>query len=608
MMRALSSSLFVLSLSFLLVAGQEGGRLDSRYSFKSPFTMVRGGTGIPHWDFMGSSVVADDYIRPTPAIKSRSGAVWNTAPVTAKNWEAVIEFRIGGGGKLGADGLALWYVEEPKTEGPVFGSKDMWRGLAILFDTFDNDQLKDNPQITAIVNDGQRHFQSAEDGKNLQFGGCHSQFRNPYRNTKARIKYNNGLLEVAVDTTASGRYDQCVPPTAIYVPPGYYFGMSSATGALMDNHDVYSFEFFNLDPISTEDQQVNSQQPNQQQQQQEPNLQQQQQQQQQNYQNQNNQNNENNQQNQQQQNNNRLAPADIPLNENPGQYASANSNNANNNANNNNANPNNANTNNANNNNQNNNNNNNANANANANANNNYNPNANQQQQQQQQQNQPTPSTTNSGNTVDASIMERLNNAGQGHSQMNASPRAGSSDIDALTNRISNLQDMLQQAGRVNTDLKQQLESIRTEQSLFAETLKQLINSVASKSDLDTAKEQTNTAVQNLVRESSDNKLLLQDLKATINTKLGSKDQSLTKTLEEVNNNVNQLKRGIETNHQNTRSVVDTIKEDTKLLGATIEKSTSFGFWTYFLFVQAIFFFGFLWWRKHKEDANKKLW
>ncbi len=50
-----------------------------------------------------------------------------------------MELEIGGGGKKGADGLALWYVDTPRMEGPVFGSKDYWNGIGIFFDTFDND-------------------------------------------------------------------------------------------------------------------------------------------------------------------------------------------------------------------------------------------------------------------------------------------------------------------------------------------------------------------------------------------------------------------------------------------------------------------------------------
>ncbi len=35
--------------------------------------------------------------------------------------------------------MAFWYVNQPKKEGSIFGYKDNWTGLAVIFDTFDND-------------------------------------------------------------------------------------------------------------------------------------------------------------------------------------------------------------------------------------------------------------------------------------------------------------------------------------------------------------------------------------------------------------------------------------------------------------------------------------
>jgi hypothetical protein len=35
--------------------------------------------------------------------------------------------------------MAFWYTQERMEEGPVFGNRDRWNGLAITFDTFDND-------------------------------------------------------------------------------------------------------------------------------------------------------------------------------------------------------------------------------------------------------------------------------------------------------------------------------------------------------------------------------------------------------------------------------------------------------------------------------------
>lgn len=34
---------------------------------------------------------------------------------------------------------AIWYTENQGLEGPVFGAADMWNGVGIFFDSFDND-------------------------------------------------------------------------------------------------------------------------------------------------------------------------------------------------------------------------------------------------------------------------------------------------------------------------------------------------------------------------------------------------------------------------------------------------------------------------------------
>jgi hypothetical protein len=42
-------------------------------------------------------------------------------------------------------------------------------------------------------------------------------------------------------------------------------------------------------------------------------------------------------------------------------------------------------------------------------------------------------------------------------------------------------------------------------------------------------------------------------------------------------------------------------------LTQVIERSSSFGFWTYFLLFQVIFGVAFMWWKKYRDDQHKKL-
>jgi hypothetical protein len=49
------------------------------------------------------------------------------------------------------------------------------------------------------------------------------------------------------------------------------------------------------------------------------------------------------------------------------------------------------------------------------------------------------------------------------------------------------------------------------------------------------------------------------------------------------------------------------IRSNAQEMNSTIEKSASFGFWTYFLLFQVIFGVAFMWWKKHRDDNSKKL-
>ena len=52
----------------------------------------------------------------------------------------------------------MWFTEEKGTEGPVFGNIDKWKGLGVIFDSFDNDGQHNNPYIMAMVNDGTKEY------------------------------------------------------------------------------------------------------------------------------------------------------------------------------------------------------------------------------------------------------------------------------------------------------------------------------------------------------------------------------------------------------------------------------------------------------------------
>ena len=66
-------------------------------------------------------------------------------PARMRNWEMQVQFKVTGSTKdLFGDGFALWYARDRMVPGPVFGSKDHFSGLAIIADTYTNNNGPNN--------------------------------------------------------------------------------------------------------------------------------------------------------------------------------------------------------------------------------------------------------------------------------------------------------------------------------------------------------------------------------------------------------------------------------------------------------------------------------
>lgn len=42
------------------------------------FVFLGSGITVPNWDFQGSTIITDKYVRLTPDLQSKSGAIWNS--------------------------------------------------------------------------------------------------------------------------------------------------------------------------------------------------------------------------------------------------------------------------------------------------------------------------------------------------------------------------------------------------------------------------------------------------------------------------------------------------------------------------------------------------
>lgn len=69
-----------------------------------------------------------------------------------RNWELNVQFKVHGKAKeLFGDGIVLWYTKDRMIQGPVFGSKDYFSGLAIILDTYSNHNGPHNVSILISI-------------------------------------------------------------------------------------------------------------------------------------------------------------------------------------------------------------------------------------------------------------------------------------------------------------------------------------------------------------------------------------------------------------------------------------------------------------------------
>jgi len=247
MLRFIFGILIVKSLLCLSYASEFRLRHQYKHSFNGS-SLTKGSYQIPFWNLNGDSVPGTDQVRLVPSLRDKSGGVWSKYNFPNEQWQVEVVFRIHGRGKVGADGMVVWLVEEPGVSGSVFGSKDQWKGLGVFLDSYDNDGKKNNPYISVIMNDGTKSYNHQLDGIDEQLGGCQFDIRNRVYTSKLRLTYWKKSLKVEVDKGNSDvpDYEHCTVVDDVEIPKDYFFGVTAATGGLADDHDVISFTTHSL--------------------------------------------------------------------------------------------------------------------------------------------------------------------------------------------------------------------------------------------------------------------------------------------------------------------------------------------------------------------------
>uniref|UniRef100_H2U3A9 Lectin, mannose-binding, 1 n=1 Tax=Takifugu rubripes TaxID=31033 RepID=H2U3A9_TAKRU len=223
-------------------------RFEYKYSFKGPHLSQSDGS-VPFWIHTGSAIPSADQVRITPSLRSQRGSIWTKNKVLFEHWEAEVTFRVSGRGRMGADGLAVWFTASQGLEGPVYGAADQWDGFGVFFDSFDNDGKKNNPAIIVVGNNGNLVYDHQNDGTTQALGTCLRDFRNKPYPIRAKITYYKKTLTVMINngfTPNKDDYEFCTKVENMIIPTEGFFGISAATGGLADDHDVLSFLLFRL--------------------------------------------------------------------------------------------------------------------------------------------------------------------------------------------------------------------------------------------------------------------------------------------------------------------------------------------------------------------------
>ncbi|XP_056427321.1 VIP36-like protein isoform X2 [Hyla sarda] len=235
---------------YVVTADQTDDYLKREHSLSKPYQGV-GSSPSSLWDLSGNVLVTPQYVRLTPDLQSKQGAVWNRMPCYLRDWELQVHFKVHGQGKknLNGDGFALWFTKDRMQAGSVFGSKDNFVGLGVFVDTYPNEEKQHEriyPYVSAMVSNGSLTYDHSRDGRPTELGGCTAMVRNLNHDTFLVIRYVKRRLTIMLDIDGKQEWRDCLDVPGVRLPRGYYFGASAATGDLSDNHDIISLKVYQI--------------------------------------------------------------------------------------------------------------------------------------------------------------------------------------------------------------------------------------------------------------------------------------------------------------------------------------------------------------------------
>ena len=174
--------------------------------------------------------------------------------------------------------MGLFLVKERTKQGSAIGGPERFQGMAILLDSYKNGGTTGNfPLVSfnfllsityyfqrflvlfqtergisimiqmALIKISENAFLVIETNKNQVFFVSGKFFSIRIFHDE-HFRYLDDRLTVRVDPDGSGDFRKtCFDVEGVILPTGLYLGVTSATGDLTDNHDIYGLKIWQLD-------------------------------------------------------------------------------------------------------------------------------------------------------------------------------------------------------------------------------------------------------------------------------------------------------------------------------------------------------------------------
>lgn len=212
-----------------------------------------------YWNFGGSSVMTRNKIRLTPAGQNRRGYLYNEYPVESSSWEVEFEVLCHSRPHFGGDGFGFWMLhgnQDPTFQadpeyltGSVFGLREDFTGVGVVFDIYDNDGRRDNPSVFVLVNNGAattyNHdndyaddmYKRVAPGANSAYS-CVGNVRNTAAPVKVMVKFLHNILHVYLDTDDGLGYKFCLAVEFDEPFENHHIAFTGHTGQVADAVDI----------------------------------------------------------------------------------------------------------------------------------------------------------------------------------------------------------------------------------------------------------------------------------------------------------------------------------------------------------------------------------